>query len=96
MGNIWLDLVRYSEYVLKSPPESATTVVTIFMKYAERKVNDIYVVTTPRLVSFLNLTEPLARAILQVRDAVPRSLNCQAGLAKGDLSKIAQFHLGAR
>ncbi|MEM2145953.1 MAG: hypothetical protein QW279_11370 [Candidatus Jordarchaeaceae archaeon] len=43
MGNIRLNLVRYSEYLLKRTPESRTRVITLFMRYKQERITDIYI-----------------------------------------------------
>jgi len=93
MGNIWLDLVRYSEYLLKQTPESHFTVVTLFMRYKQQKVTDIYAVSTANLIKALNLSERTAQDLLRIRNEVPRSLNAQASLTENDVRKIAEFHI---
>jgi hypothetical protein len=74
MGNIWLDLVRYSEYLLKKTPESHIIVITLFMRYRQQKITDIYAVSTERLISALNLSTRTAEDLLRIRDEVPRRL----------------------
>ena len=93
MGNIWLDLVRYSEYLLKQTPESHFTVLTLFMRYTQQRVTDIYAVSTDNLIQALNISEETAKDLLRIKDEVPRSLNAQASLTKKDISKIAEFHI---
>jgi len=93
MGNIWLDLVRYSEYFLKMVPEADIEIVTLFMKYSDKRVTDIYAVTTDRLLGVLRLDVAAAESILRLRDQVPRSLNAQAALAESDVRRIASFHI---
>lgn len=60
MGNIWLDLTRYSEYLLKRTPESHITVITLFMRYKQQKITNIYAVSTENLIRALNLTRQTA------------------------------------
>ena len=93
MGNIWLDLVRYSEYLLKRTPESHVTVVTLFMRYKQQRITDIYAVSTENLIRALNLSTQTAEDLLRIRDEVPRSLNAQASLTERDIRKIAAFHV---
>jgi hypothetical protein len=93
MGNIWLDLVRYSEYLLKKTPESHIIVITLFMRYRQQKITDIYAVSTERLVSALNLSTRTAEDLLRIRNEVPRSLNAQASLAESDIHRVAEFHV---
>ncbi len=93
MGNIWLDLVRYSEYVLKRTPESHVPVVTLFMRYKQQRITDIYAVHTDNLIKTLNLSTRTAEDLLRIKDEVPRSLNAQASLTENDVRKIAEFHV---
>jgi len=93
MGNIWLDLVRYSEYLLERTPESHVTVVTLFMRYKQQRITDIYAVSTENLIRALNLSTQTAEDLLRIRDEVPRSLNAQASLTESDIRKIAAFHV---
>jgi len=93
MGNIWLDLVRYSEYLLKRTSESHIKVVTLFMRYRQQRVTDIYAVSTENLIRALNLSTQTAEDLLRIRDEVPRSLNAQASLTENDIRKIAEFHV---
>jgi len=93
MGNIWLDLVRYSEYVLKRTPESHIPVVTLFMRYKQQRITDIYAVHTDSLIKALNLSTRTAEDLLRIKDEVPRSLNAQASLTESDVRKIAEFHV---
>ena len=93
LGNIWLDLVRYSEYLLKRTSESHVTVVTLFMRYKQQRIIDIYAVSTESLIRALNLATRSAEDLLRIKDEVPRSLNAQASLAESDIRKIAEFHV---
>ena len=93
MGNVWLDLVRYSEYVLKWTPESHIPVVTLFMRYEQQRITDIYAVHTDNIVKALNLLPRTAEDLLRIKDEVPRSLNAQASLTEKDVRKIAEFHI---
>ena len=93
MGNVWLDLVRYSEYVLKQTPDSHIPVVTLFMRYKQQRITDIYAVSTDNLIRALNISTQTAKDLLRIKDEVPRSLNAQASLTEGDIRKIAEFHV---
>ncbi len=93
LGNIWLDLVRYSEYLLKRTSESHVRVVTLFMRYKQQRITDIYAVNTESLIKALNLATRSAEDLLRIKDEVPRSLNAQASLAESDIRKIAEFHV---
>lgn len=93
MGNIWLDLVRYSECLLKRTPESCIEVITLFMRYREQRITDIYAVNTENLIRTLNLSTRTAEDLLRIRDEMPRSLNAQASLTEKDVRNIAEFHV---
>lgn len=67
MGNVWLDLVRYSEYLLKRTPESNIPVVTLLMRYKEGRITDIYAVTTEKLIKALNLSARTAEDLLRTK-----------------------------
>lgn len=88
-----MDLVRYSEYLLKQTPESHVEVVTLFMRYLEQRITDIYAVTTKNIIRALSLSKRTAEDLLRIRDEVPRSLNAQASLTENDVRKIAEFHV---
>jgi hypothetical protein len=90
-GGIWLDLVRYSEYLLQPSPESE--VITLFMRYREQRITDIYAVTTAKLIKRLNLSDTSARDLLRISREVPRQLNAQASLTIKDIREIAEFHI---
>lgn len=90
MGNVWLDLVRYSEYLLKTTPESHIPVVALFMRYKEERITDIYSATVEQLIKALNLSEETARDLLRINDEVPRSFNAQASLTDKDIRNIAE------
>ena len=92
-GNIWLDLVRYSECLLEKTPESSIEVLTLFIRYREQQVTDIYAVTTKKILKVLNLSPQTAKDLLRIRDEVPRSFNAQASLEESDVRKIAEFHV---
>ncbi len=93
MGNIWLDLIRYSECLLKKTPESQIQVITLFMKYRAECVTDIYGVTTDKIIKVLNLNFEMAESLLKINEQVPRSLNAQANLTERDVQHIAEFHI---
>jgi hypothetical protein len=93
LGSVWLDLVRYSEYLFKIKTETNTEVVTLSMRYRQQRITDIYAVTTEKLIKTLNLTKQAAKDLIRIQGEVPRSLNAQASLTEKDISKIAEFHV---
>lgn len=96
-GKVWLDLVRYSEYLLRIPPHDKLEVITLFLirdksyKTNPAKIVRIYGCTTNRIVEALHLDEFSAQQIIRVNDSVPRSLNAQASLQEVDIQKVALF-----
>jgi hypothetical protein len=92
-GNIWLDLVRYSEYVLKRTADVQVPVLTVFMLYRGDTITDLIGATTDRIVSELRLSERSSADLLRIAGEVPRALNAQASLSWRDVMRIGQFHV---
>ncbi len=93
MGNIWLDLVRYGEYMLNRTADSQRQVFTLFMRYHDQRITDLYGVTTENIIKILNLSVETAEFLLKLKEKVPRSLNAQASLTESDVRQIAEFHV---
>ena len=91
--SIWLDLVRYSEVVLKINPDSLNDTITLFFphNFDWTKIENIVGVQTKKIIEKMILNEDIAKAILELKDRVPRSLNAQASLTMNDVKKIAAF-----
>lgn len=89
-NSIWLDLVRYSEILLKTNMESSKEIITLFFIPNKRKdvIEEIICVTTKDLI---NLDEDGAKQLIGLNEKVPRSLKAQASLTKKDIRVIATF-----
>lgn len=72
--SIWLDLVRYSELLLEKHELNSAASVTLFLVPDKDKkfIIDIYGVSTPKLISALNLNPEAAEKVLWLRDKAPR------------------------
>lgn len=92
-NSIWLDLVRYSEILLKSNNDSSEETTTLFFIPNKSKdvIEEIICVTTKDLINFINLDEDGAKQLITLNEKVPRSLNAQASLTKKDIRTIATF-----
>jgi hypothetical protein len=91
-GGMWFDLVRYSEAVLN--PELASDVVTLILRYSLLPVpaiTQVAAILHHDLLTALRLDADKARAVLALREAVPRALNAQARLTWTDLTAAANF-----
>lgn len=89
--SIWLDLVRYSEILLKQGEGDTLTAFFIPAKDKSR-ITDIYFVETDAIIKFLNITDELAYQLLAIKNNLPRQLNAQANLTKRDIEMISLFH----
>lgn len=93
--SIWLNLVRYSEVLLKVSPEAAVETMTVFFVPTSPKdaIEEIVVADTKRLIEKLCLTEDMARRLVKFNEHVPRQLNAQASLTLSDVRKISHWIL---
>ena len=90
--SIWLDLVRYSEYILENIGAGQKVFNLFFIPNIEKSYIDyIYGVKTERIIRKLNLDEAVVKKIIDLRDTVPRSLNAQASLTPNDIKQISTF-----
>lgn len=91
--SIWLDLVRYSEVLLKINSESKIETFTLFfIPNKERtEISEIIGLSTLRLIEKLNLNETDVEKLLNLNKSLPRSLNAQASLTVKDIKKISEF-----
>jgi hypothetical protein len=91
--SIWLDLVRYSEMVLKTTSESSKETITLFFPHNSNwtRIEHIIGVPTRKIIEKMNLNADRAKIILELRERVPRSLNAQASLTLSDVKKMAEF-----
>jgi len=95
-GLFWLDLVRYSEYLLKKNSDSQEPVITLFMIYHDQVITDIFATTTDTIIQKINLLENSAKDLLRINKEVLRSLNAQACLTKADTEDIATFRISTK
>jgi len=91
--SIWLDLVRYSEILLKLNKAATTETVTLFfIPNGDRtKIEEVIGVSTAKIIDKLGLTIEQAQELVALHRAVPRSLNAQASLTLLDVRNIACF-----
>jgi hypothetical protein len=89
--NISLDLVRYSEAVLKLDPDASVSTLTAFFVPTQRreKIEEIIVVDTKALIKKLDLTEDIARGLVALSKRIQRQLNAQASLSLKDVREIS-------
>lgn len=68
-GNIWLDLIRFSEIVQRVVDPRAKEVVILCLKKDKNKlISRIDVIETPRLLSYLKLDVFAAEQILTIKE----------------------------
>jgi hypothetical protein len=91
--SIWLDLVRYSEILLKDNADASEDTITLFFVPDNQKytIENIVMVETKSLIQELRLTEEIAKTLLQLNSHVPRQLNAQASLTLADVRRISQW-----
>ena len=90
--SIWLDLVRYSEILLKVTTEASQPTITLFFvpSPSRDEIEEIVVVDTNHLIEKLKLNDEIASSLVALNKHVPRQLNAQASLTLADIRKIAQ------
>jgi hypothetical protein len=91
--SIWLDLVRYSEILLKKNNDSKLDTFTLFFipdnnRYA---ITTIIGIETSKIIEKLELNKESAENLLKLGALVPRSLNAQASLTLKDIRDINDF-----
>lgn len=89
----WLDLVRYSEYLLQTP-KNQIEVITLFMCYREQKIIGICGVTTENLIKAFNLSTQTAKDLLRIAKEVSHQLQAKGSLNWEQVCKIAEFNMG--
>lgn len=91
--SIWLDLVRYSEILLKVSREASEETTTVFFvpNKTRTKIEEIIVVDTKFIIEKLCLTAEKATRLLELNKSVPRSLNAQASLTLSDVRSISKW-----
>ena len=94
--SIWIDLVRYCELLVEKQELNSTKSVCLFCVPDKAKgiITDIIGISTPRLLETFALSEQQAKALLELRDHVPRQLNAQASLTVSDVRSIEDFSVG--
>ena len=90
--SIWLDLVRYSEILLRVTTEASRPTITLFFVPGPYRyeIEEIVVVETNHLIEKLKLNEEIASSLVALNKHVPRQLNAQASLTLADIREIAQ------
>lgn len=91
--SIWLDLVRYSEVVLKTTDDAKYETITLFFIPDKRKtrIQEVFWIKTSTLIAKLGLNHEIAQTLLELHRIMPRSLNAQASLTVKDIRMIADF-----
>jgi hypothetical protein len=90
--SIWLDLVRYSEILLKVTTEASQPTITLFFVPSPSRddIEEIVITDTDRLIEKLKLNEEIASSLIALNKHVPRQLNAQASLTLSDVRKMAR------
>lgn len=91
--SIWLDLIRYSEILLKISPESSEDTITIFFipDTSREKIVQIIWVKTEKIIQKLKLDLNISKSLIEMQQRMPRSLNAQASLTVKDVRDFADF-----
>ena len=91
--SVWLDLVRYSEILLKVGEEASQETITIFFIPNKRRteIEEIIVVDTKILIEKLRLNAEIAERLIKLNKVVPRSLNAQASMTLNDIRGISKW-----
>jgi hypothetical protein len=91
--SVWLDLVRYSEILLKLNPSVSHQVLNLFFipNINRSSICEILCVETNTLINTLRLTNIFANQLIELNKNIPRSLNAQASLTINDLRQISVF-----
>jgi len=91
--SIWLDVIRYSEQVLKSNNDASKDTITLFLVPIPAKpkvsIKEIIVVKTSDIITKLGLNETLAKTYLELPKSLPRQSNFQASLTLKDIRSIS-------
>lgn len=87
-GMMWFDMVRYSEIFLKKGTQNT---LTLFIQYDKNKkrVNEIYVIDTKKIIEFLQIDKETAEFAIKAYKKQKRGLNMQASMSKKDMRLIA-------
>ena len=89
--NIRLDLLRYSEALLKLDPDKSVSTLTAFFVPTQRRerIEEIIVVDTRRLLRKLDLTEDFAKGLIALNKRTAGKLNAEASLTLKDVKEIS-------
>jgi len=93
-NSIWIDLVSRSEIVLKSTIDSKKETFTLFFIPYKNKTGILEIIgaRTVNLISKIGLSSKVAKQLVSLHKAVPRSLNAQASLIKNDVKKNSHIY----
>ena len=89
-NQMWFDMVRYAEIHLGIGKQDT---ITLYINYnkKEKKVKEIYVIPTQKIIDFLGMTDVKARICIKMMKSAPRGLNMQASATKIDLREMASY-----
>ncbi len=92
-ASIWLDLVRYSEMLLKINEQAKTDTISLFFFPNKSKdaISTVACVSTPKIIEILCLDGNTASFLIALNKRLPRQLNAQASLTPSDIKRIAAF-----
>ncbi len=93
-GSIWLDLVRYSEILLKYNADASRETIMLFFvptTYTKDFIEEIIMIETKALIEKVRLTEEIAKSLIELNAYLPRSFNAQASLTKNDVKEISRW-----
>ncbi len=92
---IWIDLVRYAEILIEKQELNSPKSLCLFCvpNNQKRVIAEIIGVSNPKLLEKFALSDQQAKALLELRDHVPRQLNAQASLTVLDVRSIADFSI---
>lgn len=87
--SIWLDMIRYSEQVLKKDDNANKDTITLFL-VPEKKIfiKQIIVVKTSDIINKLNISEVDAKTYIALSNKLPRQGNFQAKLTLNDIKAM--------
>jgi len=91
--SIWLDLVRYSEVILRYNETACHEVLSLFFipDKDRLRIVEVICVETTCITEKLRIGEADCSVLLELNQRMPRSLNAQASLTVADLREIACF-----
>ena len=89
-SGMFFDMVRYSEIYLG---EGAQGTWTVFFRYnkPQKKVTEVYVIDTRRILSFLRLDRKKAETCIRLRKDQARGLVMQASMTRKDMARMADY-----